>query len=149
MAKWAKKKAGHPVKDPHLPPMQRTGELLAINDNDKKTKILTERFFPQPALANLSDITGKIPVTYLKVDSDITTEKMARTISCLLNNIVLRLNRIPNEALKTCGPLITPWLMDVTRVYFVIDYYLRLKRAIIIVVLRKEGKVNYLFLGNY
>jgi len=46
MAKWAKKKVGRPVKDPHLPPMQIIGELLAINDNDKKAKILTERFFP-------------------------------------------------------------------------------------------------------
>ena len=29
------------------------------------------------------------------------------------------------------------------------DYYLRLERAIIIIILYKEGKVNYLFLGSY
>ena len=39
--------------------------------------------------------------------------------------------------------------MDIARVYFIIGYYLRLGRAIITIVLRKEGKVDYLFLGSY
>jgi len=63
-------------------------------------------------------------VTYLRVNSDIITKEMARTISRLLNNIVLGLDRILNKALKTYRPLIAPWLTDVARVYFVIGYYL-------------------------
>jgi hypothetical protein len=51
---------------------------------------------------------GKVLVTRLRVDSDIITEEMARTISCLLNNIVLGLDRILNKALKTYRPLIAP-----------------------------------------
>ena len=39
--------------------------------------------------------------------------------------------------------------MDIARVYFIIGYYLRLRRAIIIFILYKEGKVDYLFLGSY
>jgi len=74
---------------------------------------------------------------------------MARTISHLLNNTVLGLDRILNEALKTYGPLIVPWLADVARAYFVIGYYPRLRRSITTVVLRKEGKVDYLILGSY
>jgi hypothetical protein len=108
MAKWAKKKAGRPVEDPHLPPMRRTSESPATSDNDEKAKILTERFFPQPAPADLSNITGETPVTRLRVDSDITTEEMARTISRLSNNTAPGPDGIPNEALKTCGPLIAP-----------------------------------------
>jgi len=88
-------------------------------------------------------------VTCLRVDSDIITEEMARTISRLLNNIVLGPDRIPNKALKTCGPLIAPWLIDVARVCFAIGYYPRLRRFIITVILRKEGKVDYLILGSY
>ena len=88
--------------------MRRTSKLLAISDNDKKAKILIERFFPQLALVNLSNIINKTLVTCLRVDNDIITKEMARTISRLLNNIVLRLDRIPNKALKTCGPLIAP-----------------------------------------
>jgi hypothetical protein len=42
----------------------------------------------------------KILVTRLWVDSDIIIEEMARTISRLLNNIVLGLDRILNKALK-------------------------------------------------
>jgi len=48
---------------------------------------------------------------------------MARTISRLLNNTALGLDGILNKALKTCGPLIAPWLADVARVYFAIGYY--------------------------
>ena len=60
---------------------------------------------------------------------------MARTISRLLNNIALGPDRIPNEALKTYGPLIAPWLADVARACFAIGYYPRLGRSIITVVL--------------
>ena len=74
---------------------------------------------------------------------------MARTISRLLNNIVLGLDRILNEALKTYRLLIVPWLTDVARAYFIIGYYLRLRRTITIVVLYKEGKADYLILGSY
>jgi len=74
---------------------------------------------------------------------------MARTISRLLNNIVLGLNRILNKALKTYGPLIAPWLADIARACFVIGYYLRLRRAIIMFILYKEGKADYLLLGSY
>ena len=106
MAKWAKRKAGRLVEDPHLPPLRRLGESLATSDNDEKVKILTENFFPQLALADLSDITGEALVTCLRVNSDITTKEMAKTISCLLNNTVLGLDRILNKALKTYRPLI-------------------------------------------
>jgi len=88
-------------------------------------------------------------VTRLRVDSDMTTEEMARTISRLLNNTALGPDGIPNKALKTCGPLIAPWLADVARACFAIGYYLRLGRSIITVVLQKEGKADYLILGSY
>ena len=52
---------------------------------------------------DLSDITDKVRVIYLRVNSDIITEEMAKIISCLLNNIVLGPDRILNKVLKTCG----------------------------------------------
>ena len=74
---------------------------------------------------------------------------MARTISRLSNNTVPGLDRIPNKALKTCGPLIIPWLINIARAYFAIGYFLRLRKAMIIVILHKEGKTDYLLLGSY
>ena len=74
---------------------------------------------------------------------------MAKTISRLLNNIVPGPDRIPNKALKTYGLLIAPWLTDVARACFAIGYYPRLGRSITTVVLRKEGKVDYLIPGSY
>ena len=53
------------------------------------------------ALVDLSNITGKILVTRLRVNSNIIIKEIARTISYFLNNTVLKLDRILNEALKT------------------------------------------------
>jgi hypothetical protein len=39
--------------------------------------------------------------------------------------------------------------VDIAKAYFIIGYYLRLRRAIIIFILYKEGKVDYLFPGSY
>jgi len=88
-------------------------------------------------------------VTRLRVNSDITTEEIARTISRLLNNIVLGLDRILNKALKTYRPLIAPWLIDVARACFAIGYYPQLRRSITTVILWKEGKADYLIPGSY
>ena len=88
-------------------------------------------------------------MTRLRVDSGIIIEEIAKTISRLLNNIVLGLDRILNKALKTYGLLIVSWLADVARACFIIGYFLSLRRAITIVILHKEGKADYLLLGSY
>ncbi len=129
--------------------MQRINESLAISNNNEKVKILTERFSPQLALANLSNITSETPATHLRVNNDMTTKEMAKTISHLLNNTALRLDKIPNKALKTYRPLITLWLADVTKAYFIIGYYLRFGKAITTIVLHKESKADYLLLRSY
>ena len=74
-------------------------------------------------------------MTCLRVNSNIIIEEMARTISRLLNNTVLGLDRILNKALKTYRLLIAPKLIDIARVYFAIGYYPRLGRSIITVIL--------------
>ena len=88
-------------------------------------------------------------MTYLRVNSNITIKEITKTISYFLNNIVLGLDRILNKALKTYRLLIAPLLIDVAKVYFIIGYYPRLRRAIITFVLRKEGKADYSLLGSY
>jgi hypothetical protein len=74
---------------------------------------------------------------------------MARIIGYFLNNTVLGPDRILNKALKTYGLLIALWLADIAKACFAIGYYLRLGRAIIIYILHKEGKADYLLLGSY
>jgi hypothetical protein len=88
-------------------------------------------------------------VIYLRVNSNIIIKEMAKTISRFLNNTVLGLDRILNKALKIYRLLIALQLVDIAKVYFIIGYYLRLKKAIIIFILYKEGKVDYLFLRSY
>jgi len=63
---------------------------------------------------------GETLVPCLRVNSDIIIEEIARTISRLLNNIALGLDGILNKALKTYGPLIAPWLVDIAKACFTI-----------------------------
>ena len=149
MAKQVKRKTGYLIKNLHLSPLRRLGKSLATNNNNKKVKIFIKKIFPQLALADLSNIMGEVLITYLRVNSNITTKEMARTISRLLNNIILRLNRILNKVLKTYRLLIALQLIDIAKIYFTIGYYLRFGRVIIIFILYKEGKADYLFLGSY
>jgi hypothetical protein len=88
-------------------------------------------------------------VTYLRVNSNIIIEEIARIINCFLNNTVLGLDGILNKALKTYKLLIVLWLTDIAKVYFIIGYYLRLRRAIITYILYKEGKADYLLPRSY
>ena len=74
---------------------------------------------------------------------------MAKTISRLLNNTVPKPDRILNKALKTYRLLIALQLADVARVCFTIGYYPRLRRVMIIFILYKKGKADYLFPGSY
>ena len=39
--------------------------------------------------------------------------------------------------------------MDIAKVYFIIGYYLKLKRVMTTFILYKEGKADYLLLGSY
>jgi predicted nucleic-acid-binding protein len=55
---------------------------------------------------DFSNIINKTLITYLRVNSNIITEKIAKIISHLLNNTVLGLDRILNKALKTYRLLI-------------------------------------------
>jgi hypothetical protein len=98
---------------------------------------------------DLSNIISEILVTHLRVNSDIITKEMAKTISRLLNNTALGPDRILNKALKTYRLLIVLWLTDIAKVYFTIGYYLRLKRAIITYILYKEGKADYSLPESY
>ena len=88
-------------------------------------------------------------MSYLRVNSNIIIKEMARIISRFLNNTVLKLNGILNKALKIYRLLIAFYLIDVAKIYFIISYYLRLKKVIIIFVLYKKGKTDYLLLGSY
>ena len=97
---------GYLVKNLYFLPLQKPGKLLTISNNNKKAKIFIEKFFPQLALADFNNIIGEVPVTRLRVNSNIIIKEIAKTISRLLNNIVLKLERILKKALKTYGLLI-------------------------------------------
>ena len=125
------------------------GKSLATSNNNKKTKILIKKVFPQLAPIDFSNIIGKTLVTYLRVNSNIITKETARIISCFLNNKILKPDKIPNKALKTCKLLIALWFSNVAKVYFVINYYPRLGKAITTIVLHKKSKADYLLPKSY
>jgi hypothetical protein len=53
MSKWSRRVIGETLGDLHLPTLRRTEQDQYTNDNEEKTKILVERFFPGACQADL------------------------------------------------------------------------------------------------
>jgi hypothetical protein len=74
---------------------------------------------------------------------------LSRLVSILLSVILLTNILVIILSLKTCGPLIALWLAGIAKAYFAIGYYLKLRRAMTMYILRKEGKADYSLPGSY
>jgi len=78
----------------------------------------------------------------------ILTEKICKLIRSLLNGKALRLNGILNEGFKVVVLVIIKNLVKVTNYCFASGIILKRFKKFIIMVLCKEGKKNYFFLGS-
>ena len=61
--------------DPQLLDLRRSIKDPFINNNTIKVDILIVKFFSKTSIVDFNNITGKILVTYLRVNSNILTKK--------------------------------------------------------------------------
>ena len=106
--RWSQKCAGVPQDDPHLPDLRKSPDSLLTADNEEKTKILAERFFPTTGNADLNDIAdGELPERRLvDVNPNISPEEICEMVKKLPNNKAPGPDEIPNEVLKIVAPVI-------------------------------------------
>jgi len=85
----------------------------------------------------------------LNINPTILTEEISKLIRSLLNKKALRLDSIPNKVLKVAALVIVKDLAEVASYCFASGIIPKSLKEFITVVLCKEGKKDYSFLGSY
>jgi len=85
----------------------------------------------------------------LNISPTILIEEISKLIRSLLNKKALGLDNIPNKVLKVVALVILKDLAEVASYYFTSGIILKSLKESITIVLRKEGKKDYSFLGSY
>jgi hypothetical protein len=150
LLKWSRKASVVKV-DPHLLNLRRSIEDPLIDNNSIKANILVASFFPKTKAVDLSNINMEaiIKQRAFNISPIILTEEISKLIKSLLNGKALGLDGILNKVLKIVALIIKKDLVEVASYYFTNRIVLKSLKKSITVVLRKEGKKDYSFLGSY
>jgi len=135
--------------DPHLLDLRRSIKDPLINNNIIKINIFIAKFFPKTKIINFSNIETTIKQRVFNINPIILIEKISKLIRSLLNKKALKLNSILNKVFKIIVLVIIKDLIEIASSCFTSKIILKSFKKFIIIVLRKEGKKNYFFLGSY
>lgn len=80
MVKWAKTKADKPQTTPQCPPLQRSAQESPTFDNNIRTRILADKFFPPPEEADLADIPATVYLESITIRQQITEEMITSAL---------------------------------------------------------------------
>lgn len=150
LSRWSKLGAGKPQKSLHIPPLRRSDQEDAHDDNSTKAQILAEKFFPEGGGADLSDIDYEVPANrLLNISSTISAEQIEQAIHRLPNGKAPGPDQIPNEVLKVLAPIIKDDLAQAISKCFASGATPESFRESITVVLRKERKKDYSLPSSY
>jgi endonuclease/exonuclease/phosphatase family metal-dependent hydrolase len=100
LARWSRRRAGEPPAMPHLPALRQSPQDQPSDENSRKAEILSEKFFPAPGEADLSDTADDTqPQRRLSCSADITKEELESVIKHLPTKKAPGPDSIANEAL--------------------------------------------------
>ena len=123
-------------------------KLIIINK--KRTQILTEKFFFMFIATNcLKNIYKLSTVSELIFDGYIFVEKVLKTINRLLSRKIAGSDRILNEILKRITSVISMDFIQEIYTTFICGLLLTYYRELIIIILHKKNKKNYLLLRSF
>ena len=107
MTPGSRRAAGKPHADPHIPALRRHAGETSTDDDNERTKILAEKFFPQPPQTEPDNIESETQATRtLHVEPTVTIEELQGILRRLPNNKAPGPDGIPNEVLKALEPTI-------------------------------------------
>ena len=150
LSRWSRRAAGKPHADPHIPALRRHAEETPTDDDDERTKILAERFFPEPPQAEPNDIESETQATrMLQIDSTVTTEELQGILRRLPNDRAPGPDGIPNEVLKALEQVIDQGLAQAISTALARGSLPHRYKESITYVLRKDGKKDYSLPGSY
>lgn len=150
LSRWSRRVAGKPHEDPHLPALRRTEGETPTDNPQEKAQILAEKFFPAPPQVDISDIASEAQSRRpLQINQTVTQEEIQGILARIPNNKAPGPDGIPNEVLKTLGPVIDRDLAQAISKVFAEGSLPRSYRESTTVTIRKEGKKDYSLPSSY
>jgi len=115
--------------------------LEDTNSFKNMTTILQNSFFPQPPLADLSDIQARTSYpSATPANLNITVEQIRRAVSKPAPNKAPGPDQITNKVLQQALPLIEEWLQRILQATINLGHFPILLKKTTTIVLRKPGK---------
>jgi hypothetical protein len=150
LARWSKRSAEKSQADPHLPALRRQAQEPTTQDNQQKTDILAEKFFPTIGQADLSNIDLNLqPNHRLFIPHWISKESLLEVVKTLPNGKAPGPDRIPNEILKIIIPAIAEDLAQAISNCFAKGLLPNSLKESTTIPLKKEQKEDYSLPENY
>jgi hypothetical protein len=152
IAKWARDKAGRAQGPPQLPPLRRDTQSHPTDVFQEKASILTSKFFPPPAQADLSDLQTPRREEYQArhaIPTDISWQELGETIKKLPSKKAPGPDELTNEILKAIRLPLAIALQEIFQSCLTQGYFPQYFRQTKTAVLRKEGKEDYSLPDSY
>jgi exonuclease III len=156
MAKWARKSAGRPRDPPQLPQLVVTRrnerqeiETIKLDDLQDKLQALGRKFFPEPILADTSDIGLSEYPDPLEISEKIQEKEIHEALRHVAEDKAPGPDQIPNRILKDIKTWLTPHLLRIFNASIRNGYHPKAWKASITIVLRKEDKGDYTSIDSY
>jgi hypothetical protein len=151
MQRWARKKAGKPAEDPHIPALRANLQAPLVQDNEGKLRLLADVFFPSRDYADISDITGQSyePRAKLAPQEIFSTEVIHKLIRRAASGKAAGPDTIPNELLKITAESLAPLLATLFSAAASQGHFPTLGKHTTTVTLRKDGRGDYSLPKSY
>jgi len=148
IAKWARDKAGQQTALPQFPVMTNSqGEEITTYKG--KADLLAGHFFPEPKLADLSDLQGTSYPEPFPISSKVTEEEILGILRRLPPNKAPGPDGIQNTFLKACRYTLAPTLARLFTACLQRQHHPNPFKHSITVALRKPQKPDYTKAGAY
>ncbi|KZT68329.1 hypothetical protein DAEQUDRAFT_645067, partial [Daedalea quercina L-15889] len=131
-----------------IPPLRCLGSTVLEQDNEAKSKILYETFFPQPPPDIEPPDDEPFPPNAFEF-ANVTNEQVYDACHRLKEFKAAGPDGVPNEVYKRCADLLVPILGPLFRATFDLQYYPDQWKHSITVVLRKPGRSDYSIAKSY
>ena len=151
LSRWSRRVAGKPHVDPHIPALRRHEGDEPTHNNEEKTRILAEKFFPAPPplLPRTRDAGDDHTMPIVPSNIEVTEQEMEEVLTNLPMGKTPGPDGIPNEVLRALSTEIAAGLAHGTSKVFAEGKLPDQFKESITITLRKEGKKDYSVPGAY
>ena len=150
LSKQSRNKAKRLVKNPYLLLLKKSLDDPLIINNKGKANLFISQFYPPSLKVDLLDIlnnTNTLP--QFTIPQDFLNILLKKKLEKLLNRKALGPDKIANKVLKKVYKELILYLVKVFTAVAHLGYYLKIRKSITTVALRKDGKVDYSLINSY